>query len=756
MLFKIAPEIFKNFPDIKIGIISVLNIQSNEKRKEIEDLLIAQQEIIKSSFTIFNFGEHPYIQVWREAYKKFGAKPKEHLSSIENLVKRILKGQKIRSINSLVDLCNVISLKYLIPAGGKDLDKIVGNIELAVAFENEKKVLLLGELESSAPKLGEVIYKDESSTICRRWNWKEIERTKLTEKTQNAILVLEALNPVESVVLEAATYELANLIKKYCAIEVSVDFLDKDNPEVKIKENSKYLTLKNKEFKRNTVPDEIYKKTKGYFEIDHSKHDSKEHELRLGKIKAFQKLGIQPWPDTKEVNALAKKVIEDFEKEGIEKEYKVAGRIMTIRFHGKTAFADLQDSSGKIQIYIKQDNIGDKLFKFFKDFIDIGDILWCRGTSFKTKMGEITLNLTEFSLLSKCLHPLPEKFHGIVDIEIKYRQRYLDLITSTETKDRFLKRSKIIKSIRNYLDKHEYVEVETPMLHPIAGGAAARPFITHHNALDSDFYLRIAPELYLKRLVIGGFDRVYEINRNFRNEGISTRHNPEFTMLEFYTAYQDYHFAMNFVEDLIRDVAQKSCNTLKLPYGNYFLDFSLPFQRLSVKDAVKLYANITDEDLSLDLIDKTLKKHCIATNKEISLGEKIFALFEKLVEPKIIQPTFIIDFPIEISPLSKRDSSNPEIASRFELFVASMELANGFNELNDPFDQAQRFYDQLKAYHSGDEEAHQFDADYIRALEYGLPPTVGVGIGIDRLIMVLTNTISIKEVILFPTLKKRI
>ncbi len=480
--------------------------------------------------------------------------------------------------------------------------------------------------------------------------------------------------------------------------------------------------------------------------------ESAEHILRVEKLQKLRDAGIEPYPDGKPVTAQCADVIEQYQ-EG--KEYELAGRLMTRRGHGKTLFAHIQDSSGRLQIYLRKDELGDKAFDIFEHLIDIGDIIWVQGTSFTTKMGEITLKVSSYTLLAKCLYPLPEKFHGLQDIEIKYRQRYLDLMTNDETRERFIKRSEIVKGLRHYLEDHGYLEVETPMLHPIAGGAAAKPFITHHNALHSDFYLRIAPELYLKRLVIGGLDRVFEINRNFRNEGISTRHNPEFTMLEFYTAYKDFHYAMDFVEDMIRTVAQQINNNLQLPYGEHIIDFEKPFERIAMEDAVVKYTDCTKDDLSQSSLDSTLKTHGISVKPGASHAQKVYALFEELVESKLIQPTFVIGFPIEVSPLTKKDAANPAIAPRYELFVGGIELANSFNELNDPFDQAERFQDQLTAFDEGDEEAHQFDADYIRALEYALPPTVGVGIGIDRLVMLLTDTPSIKEVILFPTLKKK-
>jgi len=483
---------------------------------------------------------------------------------------------------------------------------------------------------------------------------------------------------------------------------------------------------------------------------------SHEHQARVEKVAAMRAVGIEPWPANKEVTATCKDVLDEFEHEAEKKVYAVAGRIMARREHGKTAFVTIQDASGRLQLYVRQDVLGEAAFTQFQHFIDVGDIIWVSGTSFRTKMGEITLKVEALELLSKCLHPLPEKFHGLTDIETIYRQRYLDLITNPESKQRFVRRSQIIKTMREFFDAHGYIEVETPMLHPIPGGAAAKPFVTHHNALDRQLYLRIAPELYLKQLAVGGFERVYEINRNFRNEGISTRHNPEFTMIEFYTAHKDYHFVMNFVEQLLRKAVLETCGELIIPFGDLELDFASPFARLSMRDAVIKYGKLKPEDIAEGNIDRVIKEHGVRLNNtKASWGEKLMALFEEFVEPNLINPTFIIDFPIEVSPLAKRDANNPAIAARFELFAARMELANGFNELNDPFDQAERFRDQAKAHAAGDAEAHHYDADYIQALEYGLPPTVGVGIGIDRLTMLLTSTTSIKDVILFPTLKKR-
>ena len=483
-------------------------------------------------------------------------------------------------------------------------------------------------------------------------------------------------------------------------------------------------------------------------------NSSEEHQIRVEKALEMREKGIEPWPQKKDVKNTSQQVLNEF-KEDSDKEYTVAGRLIALRWHGKTAFAHLKDRTGKIQLYLRADKLGEDYFKKLEHQLDLGDIVWVKGTTFKTKTGEITLKAQGIELLSKCLHPLPEKFHGLTHVEARYRQRYLDLISNPESADRFKKRSKIISLIRHYLEEHGFIEVETPMLHPIPGGAIAKPFVTHHNTLDMELFMRIAPELYLKRLVVGGFERVFEINRSFRNEGISTKHNPEFTMLEFYIAHEDYNFSMDLVEDMLKIIVNKLGRELLLQYGDKVIDFSKPFKKMTVKQAVIEIGGFKETDLVEGAIDKIIAKHKIKLKrKNASLGEKIFELFEFFVEDKLIQPTFITDFPIEVSPLAKRHSDDPSLASRYELFIAGMELANSFNELNDPFDQSERFKQQVASHKDGDDEAHKYDADYIKALEYGLPPTVGTGIGIDRLTMILTNTPTIKDVILFPTLKK--
>ena len=434
----------------------------------------------------------------------------------------------------------------------------------------------------------------------------------------------------------------------------------------------------------------------------------------------------------------------------------VAGRLMLKRVMGKASFATLQDMSGRIQLYVTKDVAGAAAHEAFKRW-DLGDIVGARGTLFKTRTGELSLRVTELRLLAKALRPLPEKFHGLADQESKYRQRHIDLIMNEDARRVFSLRGRIIQEIRAFMVERGFLEVETPMMHPIPGGAAARPFITHHNALDMQLYLRIAPELYLKRLVVGGFERVFEINRNFRNEGISTRHNPEFTMMEFYEAYRDYRYLMDFTEALLRAVAQNVLGTLQIPYGEHVVDLSRPFARLSIAEAIRRFRpEITAAELATrEGVIGVLDQRGIdwSQHRNAGVGALQLHLFEETTEALLIQPTFIVDYPAEVSPLARRSDANPETTDRFELYITGREMANGFSELNDPEDQAARFMEQVRQKDAGNQEAMHYDADYIRALEHGLPPAAGEGIGIDRLVMLLTNSPSIRDVLLFPHLR---
>ena len=436
---------------------------------------------------------------------------------------------------------------------------------------------------------------------------------------------------------------------------------------------------------------------------------------------------------------------------------KVAGRMMLKRVMGKASFATLQDSTGRIQIYVTRDDVSEALYADFKHW-DLGDIVACEGKLFKTRTGELSIHATSIRMLTKSLRPMPDKFHGVADQEIKYRQRYVDLMTDETARKRFVARSKAVSGIRDFMVQHNFLEVETPMLHPIPGGANAKPFTTHHNALDQEMFLRIAPELYLKRLIVGGFERVFEINRNFRNEGISVRHNPEFTMMEFYAAYWNYQDLMHFTEELVRDAAMKAAGTLLLTYGGKAVDLSQPFERLTIREAILKHTEAGDNVDNTTWLINALQKFGFKEEKDKlstrSLASLQVMYFEETVEDKLWQPTFICEHPVEISPLARASDNKPDVTERFELYITGREFGNGFSELNDAEDQAARFHAQVAAKDSGDDEAMFYDHDFVRALEYGMPPTGGCGIGIDRLMMLLTDSPSIRDVILFPALRR--
>lgn len=478
---------------------------------------------------------------------------------------------------------------------------------------------------------------------------------------------------------------------------------------------------------------------------------------RLKKLEELKKTGIEPFGGPFEVthhardilNAYHDKTSEDLDNNPVT--LTLAGRIMAKRDFGKASFGHIQDSSGRIQVYFRKDILGEKYSLFKK--LDVGDIIGLTGRLFRTKTEELTVEVHDFTLLTKSISPLPEKWHGLKDVEIRYRQRYLDLIVNPQVKKAFEIRSQVIKAIRDFLDSHGFIEVETPMMHQIPGGAAARPFKTHHNALGIDLYLRIAPELYLKRLLVGGYERVYELNKNFRNEGLSTKHNPEFTMLEFYMAYKEYNYLMSFTEELITAVAHKVLRTLKLPFGDDMIDLMPPWPRIPMFEAMKAHGVPEQVWTDHEEAIRYAKQEGIEVKIGASHGKVLDEIFKEKVEPYLIQPTFIIDYPVELSPLAKRKKDNPELVERFELFIAAREVANAFSELNDPLDQRQRFLKQVEARERGDEEAQWMDEDFVKALEYGMPPAAGEGIGIDRLIMLFTNSPSIRDVILFPQMR---
>jgi lysyl-tRNA synthetase class 2 len=491
----------------------------------------------------------------------------------------------------------------------------------------------------------------------------------------------------------------------------------------------------------------------------------KESELltkRKEKIESLKADGIDLYPNDVIVTATTRSVLARFDNMDsddlarIDEEFTLAGRLMAVRNFGKAAFINIQDSEGKIQAYIKKNTIGEKGFSVFERF-DVGDIISLTGKIFKTKTGELTIEAVRIRLLSKAVRPLPEKWHGLTDVEIRYRQRHLDLIVNPEVRETFYNRSRIIQLIRNFMDEKGFLEVETPMMHPMAGGAMARPFKTYHNALGMDFYLRIAPELYLKRLIVGGLEKIYEINRCFRNEGVSTFHNPEFTMMEFYQTYATYEDLMDMTEEMIIDISRKLFGTYTINYQGMEIDLAPPWQRMTVEESIIKHCGIT-----LDILEDAGRTIDYAKSLGLPikdgepLGKVIMEIFDEMVEKNLIEPTFITSYPIEVSPLSRKSAGNPGFVDRFELYICGKEIANAFSELNDPVDQRERFMMQLEARKAGDDEAHEMDEDYIQALEYGMPPTAGEGIGIDRVVMLFTDSPSIRDVILFPHMRKKV
>ena len=484
-------------------------------------------------------------------------------------------------------------------------------------------------------------------------------------------------------------------------------------------------------------------------------------QVRRDKMKAIQESGRDPFGsrfDRTHTSAQVKEQYSDLTKEELEEkevQVTVAGRIMTKRGKGKAGFAHIQDVSGKIQIYVRKDAVGDEQYEDF-NHTDLGDIVGITGNVFITNTGELSIKVKDYVFLTKALRPLPDKFHGLKDVEERYRKRYVDLITNEESKNTFILRSKIVQEIRRYLDGLGYLEVETPILHSVAGGAAARPFNTHHNALDMPLHLRIAIELHLKRLIVGGLEKVYEIGRVFRNEGVSTRHNPEFSLLELYAAYADYKDIMSLTENIFAHVAQEVLGATTIPYGEYEIDLKPEWKRLHMVDAVKEYTGVDFwKQMSKEEAQALAKEHNVAVKDTMEVGHIINEFFEQFVEEKLIQPTFVYGHPVEISPLAKKNAEDPRFTDRFELFIVGREHANAFTELNDPIDQRQRFEAQIVEREQGNDEAHEMDEDFLEALEYGMPPTGGLGIGVDRIIMLLTNSSSIRDVLLFPLMRHR-
>jgi lysyl-tRNA synthetase class 2 len=486
---------------------------------------------------------------------------------------------------------------------------------------------------------------------------------------------------------------------------------------------------------------------------------SDQREQRLHKLTALRAAGVDPYPARFSCTHSASEAVQAFAaSEGKEEAQAVrtAGRLMAIRVMGKATFAHIMDGTGRVQIYLRQDEVGEEAYRLFVEGFDIGDFVGVEGPLFRTRTGEITVRARSLEMLAKALRPLPEKWHGLTDVETRYRQRYLDLLVNEPVRRTFITRTRMVTAIRRFLDERGFLEVETPVLQPIYGGAAARPFVTHHNVLDADLYLRISDELYLKRLIIGGLDRVYEIGRDFRNEGISTKHNPEFTQIEVYQAYADYNDIMRLVEECWHAAAEQVLGTARLTYQGHEIDLTPPWRRVTMRDAILEATTIDIEaHTDLDALHGQIEERNLEVDFRPTWGKQVEELFEEYVQAKLIQPTFVLDYPLDISPLSKKKPDAPRLVERFEFFVGGLECGNAFSELNDPLDQRERFEAQRQQLKGGDEEAHPMDEDWIRALEYGMPPTGGLGWGIDRMAMLFTDNSSIREVILFPTLRPK-
>ncbi|HYT55493.1 MAG TPA: lysine--tRNA ligase [Verrucomicrobiae bacterium] len=494
-------------------------------------------------------------------------------------------------------------------------------------------------------------------------------------------------------------------------------------------------------------------------DIARNEDSTEQVEVRKQKLAKLKDSGAAVYPNDFKPTHSVSEIVDRYGESSDEdlsaalRDIRIAGRIMAIRRMGKASFFHLQDRRGRLQVYVQQNKLGEEGYALFRA-LDIGDIVGVWGHLFRTRTKELTLDADGLRLLTKCLRPLPEKWHGLADVEARYRQRYLDLMVNPEVREVFEKRSRIIRLVRRFFEERDFLEVETPMMQSIPGGAAARPFITHHNTLDMELYLRVAPELFLKRLLVGGFDRVFELNRNFRNEGISVRHNPEFTMVEFYQAYATFGDLMQLTEELLVSLAEEVVGSLKVSYGDHLVDLAPPWRRLTIAEAIMLHGGALEKDVgSREGLRDFAKRKGIHSDSTVPYGNALVEIFEQVAEAQLIQPTFITGYPIEVSPLARKNDQNPAMVDRFELYIAGRELANAFSELNDPADQRQRFLQQMEARNAGDDTANPVDDDYVRALEYGMPPAAGEGIGIDRLVMFLTNSPSIRDVILFPLLR---
>lgn len=748
--FEVDAALMHMFPDAKIGVLIGRGLDNHSSHPDIVKLLRQAEEEIRNKLNIEQLATFPKIEDWREAYRKFGFKPSAFRSSVEALLRRVLQGKELPSINPIVDLYNIISMKHILAAGGDDIDKVEGNICLTFA-EGSERFIMLGQTAPEEIKKGEVVSRDDNDILCRCWNYRECEKTKITSNTFNVCLVLEGLTHTSTEEILNAISELKTLLSTYCKGSFEEFFIDKSSEGLK--------------------PSKEPKKT-------HTVFESQEFQNRSQKLAEIRTLGIDPYPAKFEPTHSAQPLLHKYEAKelghsedaeaGKTEKVSVAGRLVLFRPMGKNAFAHIQDATGRIQLMFNRDRTKvtglpshEPALKFLEKKLDLGDIIGVEGHLFRTQTGELTLYVTQFTLLCKSLLPLPDKHSGIADKEMRYRKRWLDLICNSDVAETFKLRSRILRFIRNYCEKIGFMEVETPILQNIYGGAEAAPFVTQLNALHQQMFLRIALEISLKKIIVGGMERIFEISKVFRNEGLDRTHNPEFTMLEAYAAYWDYNDMMVFTENLFESLSLDLFGTTSIEIeknGHPFtLELKAPWKRMSMKDAIKIYGNIDVDALS----DAELKAHLKSCDpKEIASAPRgllIASLFEEFAEPHLIQPHHIIDHPIETTPLCKPHRipklREEGLVERFETFIMGSEMCNAYTELNDPELQRTLLVEQSKKRDAGDEEAHPLDEEFIEALCQGMPPTGGLGIGIDRLVMLFTKAPSIRDILYFPIMR---
>lgn len=761
MTVKIDREIWDRYPHLKVGVLIAHNVNNQVKNGDILNHLRKCEHDAKNKYAQVDLGNIEKLVDWREAYKSFGYKPSSTRCSAEALLRRALKDNALPDINPIVNLYNSISLKHTLPLGADDLDRLEGQLRLTIA-KGDERFVALGGAEPEVAEVGEVIYRDDKEITCKAWNWRECDKTKLTAETKNAVLVIEGLEHASLGEVAHSLRELRELIERYCGGTFEMYLLDASHPQ--IDESSK---LENR-----VIPVEIRKP---------EYHKQEAFLTRKAKLEEILEMGIDPYPakfePTNGVGAINAKyegeAVGTFEEaqEGKSDKASIAGRIVLFRPMGTNIFGHLLDETDRIQILINKDHTivkglpsDQSPMKFIEKKLDLGDIIGVEGHLFRTQKGELTLFAKEVTLLCKSLLPLPDKHKGIVDKGMRYRKRWLDLIAHTEVGEQLRLRSRLISLIRKYYADHGFLEVETPILQNIYGGAAAKPFVTHHNALSQDMYLRIALEIALKKLVVGGINRVYEIGKVFRNEGIDRTHNPEFTMLEAYAAYWDYNDVMIFTENLYEMLALEIYGTTNLgkredKKGNiHEIDVKAPWIRMTMKEAVKFYGKIDIDSLSDEQIKEKLHKR-IDPEKIIDAkrGNLIALMFEEYAEEHLIQPHHITDHPIETTPLCKlhRDPAmrKERLVERFESFILGMECCNAYTELNDPILQRALLEEQAMMKDAGNDEANPMDEEFIEAICQGMPPTGGLGIGIDRLCMLFTGVHSIRDVLFFPVMR---